>query len=179
MKHIAFLRGINVGGKNKIPMSELKSYFEELEFKNVLTYINSGNVIFDSEAAADKVSKQINTALAKNFRHTPVPIKVLVISYAQLKTIVKKAPKGFGQEPTKYYSDVAFMIDVTADEAFAAFELNPEVDAIWLGPGVVYFRRLSAKRTKSCMSKIAGRPIYKSMTIRSWNTATKLLSLMS
>ncbi|HVF69754.1 MAG TPA: hypothetical protein VNA13_04295, partial [Xanthomonadales bacterium] len=78
----------------------------------------------------------------------------------------------------KYYSDVIFLIDVTADEAYKAFEPNPEVDAVWPGTGVIYHRRLIAQLTKSRMSKIIGKPIYKRMTIRSWNTTTKLLSLM-
>lgn len=178
MKYVAFLRGINVGGKSKVPMSELKECFEELGFKNVLTYINSGNVIFEAKGAANVVSTKIKTALAKKFKLPIGPIKVVIVSYDQLKTIVRKAPKGFGQTPAKYYSDVVFLIDVASKDAFGTFELHPEVDAVWPGPGVVYFRRLSAKRTKSRMSKIVGKPIYKNMTIRSWNTTTKLLSLM-
>lgn len=48
MRYIALLRGINVGGNNKVSMGELKQAFESLGFTNVSTYINSGNVIFDS-----------------------------------------------------------------------------------------------------------------------------------
>lgn len=176
-KYVAFLRGINVGGKNKVPMIKLRECFEDLGFQNVSTYINSGNVLFATDATADEVSKQIRTALSKNFSLLG-PIKVVVITYDQLKTIVKKAPVGFGQEPVKYYSDVVFLIDATSEEAYEAFKPNPEVDALWKGPGVVYFRRLSAKRTRSRMSKIVGKPVYKNMTIRSWNTTTKLLLLM-
>ncbi len=178
-KYLAFLRGINVGGKNKVPMSDLKIAFESLGFQNVLPYINSGNVIFDADETKDKVSKQINAALVKSFKFPAGPIKVLVVSHAQLKTIVKKAPIDFGQEPEKYYSDVVFLIAVNSKEAFKAFEPHPEVDAVWPGPEVIYFRRLSAKRTRSRMSKIVGKPIYKNMTIRSWNTTSKLLLLMN
>ncbi len=178
-KYVAFLRGINVGGNNKVPMLQLKKCFEGLGFENVRTYINSGNVVFESNTTADRVTKQIEVALAKNFKVGLAPIKVLVLTYNQLKTVVSKAPKGFGQEPEKYYSDVVFLINVTTEEAFLAFEPHPEVDAVWTGPGVVYFRRLGAERTKSRMSKIVRKPIYKNMTIRSWNTTTKLLSLTS
>ncbi len=177
-KYVALLRGINVGGKNIIPMSELRECFEELEFQNVRTYINSGNVIFETDSSAGVVSKKINDALTINFKVGLVPIKVLVLTYDKLKTVIKKAPKGFGQEPDIYYSDVIFLIDVSSDEAYKAFELHPEVDAVWKGQGVIYFRRLGAERTKSRMSKIVGKPVYKNMTIRSWNTTTKLLSLM-
>ncbi len=57
MKFIALLRGINVGGKNKVAMAELKKCFEEAGFNNVMTYINSGNVIFES--AQTDVSKLV------------------------------------------------------------------------------------------------------------------------
>ena len=56
-KYIALLRGINVGGKNKVPMAELKQVFAALNFQNISTYINSGNVIFDT-AATDILSLQ-------------------------------------------------------------------------------------------------------------------------
>ena len=48
MKYVALLRGINVGGNNRVPMAELKLCFEKMGFNNVVTYINSGNVIFES-----------------------------------------------------------------------------------------------------------------------------------
>ena len=50
MKYVALLRGINVGGNNKVSMTELKTCLEEAGFENVSTYINSGNVLFESEA---------------------------------------------------------------------------------------------------------------------------------
>lgn len=54
-RYVALLRGINISGKNKIVMSELKKCFEELNFSNVLTYINSGNVIFSSDIQEMKI----------------------------------------------------------------------------------------------------------------------------
>jgi uncharacterized protein (DUF1697 family) len=58
------------------------------------------------------------------------------------------------------------------------FSPKEGVDRIWPGQGVVYSQRLSAQRTKSRLNKIVGTPAYKSMTIRNWNTTTKLLSLL-
>jgi uncharacterized protein (DUF1697 family) len=52
------------------------------------------------------------------------------------------------------------------------------VDKIWPGNNVVYSQRLSAERTKSRLSKIATSPLYKSLTIRNWNTTTKLLKMI-
>ena len=67
-------------------------------------------------------------------------------------------------------------IDATA--AMEAFDPREGVDAVWPGKGVIYSQRLSAQRTKSRLSKIAVSPHYKAMTIRSWATTTKLVSLI-
>jgi uncharacterized protein (DUF1697 family) len=179
MHYLALFRGVNVGGKNKLSMAELKICLGDLGLKNVTTYINSGNALFESDESAEKIARTIEATLVKKFRFDSELIKVLVLSKNKLAEIVSEAPEGFGQQTDIYYSDVAFLIDVKAKEAFDAFELNPEVDAMWLGKGVVYYRRLGAKRTKSRLSKVIGKPVYKSMTIRSWNTTAKLFALLS
>ena len=61
-KFISILRGINVGGSRIVPMKELKSLYEEMGFKNVITYIQSGNVIFEANKLSnlpDKIEKKI------------------------------------------------------------------------------------------------------------------------
>jgi uncharacterized protein (DUF1697 family) len=179
MNYLTLFRGVNVGGKNKLSMAELKVCLSELGLKNVATYINSGNAVFESDEPAEKIAKTIEATLVKKFKFDSDLIKVLVLSKSDLAGIVSDAPKGFGQQPDVYYSDVAFLIDVDAKEAFDAFELNPDVDAIWLGKGVVYYRRLGALRTKSRLSRVIGKPVYKSMTVRSWNTVARLFTLLS
>jgi uncharacterized protein (DUF1697 family) len=179
MKYLALLRGINVGGKNKIAMSELRQCLSGLGMKNVTTYINSGNVMFESEGSTSVLAKRIETALVQGFKFDSDIIKVLVLTKDELAAVVAKAPNGFGQEPDVYYSDVAFLIGVDDKEALGSFEVNPEVDTIWPGKGVVYYRRLGAKRTKSRLSRVISKPIYKSITIRSWNTTIKLLALLA
>ena len=178
MNYLALFRGVNVGGKNKLSMAELKVCLEKLGLENVRTYINSGNAMFESDEPGEAIGSKIEQTLVKTFKFDSELIKVLVLSDEQLASIVRDAPKGFGETPDVYYSDVAFLIGADAKDAFDQFELNPEVDDIWLGKGVVYYRRLGAKRTKSRLSKIIAKPIYKSMTIRSWNTTKKLLALL-
>jgi len=88
--YIALLRGINVSGHNKIKMIELKQLFIDLSFKNVTTYIQSGNVIFQSEQIIiSKIEQQIIEQIKQLFGHT---INVLVITKKQLKTIFKSNP---------------------------------------------------------------------------------------
>ena len=78
----------------------------------------------------------------------------------------------------KYHSDAIFLMDMDSAQAMPAFDPREGVDKVWPGEGVIYSQRLSAQRTKSRLSKIMGTPAYKSMTIRSWNTTTKLLEIL-
>ena len=176
--YLVLLRGINVGGKNKVPMAELRTVLEEAGFSNVSTYIASGNVFLDSDLSASKVAAKIEAALPKAFKLDTKLVKVAVLSKAELEAVVRKRPRGFGAEPTKYHSDAIFLMGIDAGEAMAVFSPREGVDKVWPGKGVIYSQRLSAERTKSRLGKIVGTPPYKSMTIRSWTTTTKLLELM-
>ena len=179
MKFVALLRGINVGGKNKVPMAELRSCLEELGCKNVQTYIASGNVIFESKKSAATLTDEIQQALPKKFKLDSELITILVLSEEQLKKVIHQAPKGFGTEPGKYHSDAIFLMGISAEEAFKAFNPREGVDKIWQGDLAIYSQRLSAQRTKSRLSKIMSSPLYKQMTIRNWATTIKLLELLT
>lgn len=176
--YVILLRGINVGGKNKLPMAALREFLEELGFKNVTTYIASGNVIVSSAKSPKEIQTQIETNLVKNFKFDSELIKVMAISQEQLEKVIRNKPKGFGEAADKFHSDAIFLMDISVDEAIAVFDPKEGVDTIWPGEGVIYSQRLSALRTKSRLSKIVGTPAYKSMTIRSWNTTLQLLALL-
>jgi uncharacterized protein (DUF1697 family) len=176
--YVVLLRGINVGGKNKLAMAELKAHLEDLGFENVKTFIQSGNVILQSKLGAKTITEKIETSLPKKFKLDSALIKTLVLTDKQLREVIQKKPKGFGDQPDKYYSDVIFLMDLKSADAMKVFKPREGVDAIWEGDLAIYSQRLSAKRTQSRLSKIVGTPFYKSMTIRSWHTTTKLLSLL-
>ena len=176
--YVLLLRGINVGGKNIIPMAGLKSCLDELGFANVSTYIASGNVILGSDKPATEIEDQIEAALIKSFKLDSELIKVLALSFNQLQTIVDNKPEGFGEQPEKYHSDAIFLMGIDSAQTISVFHPREGVDKVWPGDGVIYSQRLSAERTKSRLSKIMESPLYKSMTIRSWNTTTKLLKLL-
>jgi uncharacterized protein (DUF1697 family) len=176
--YLLLLRGINVGGKNKIPMAQLKLFLEELGFTDVVTYIQSGNVIVTSNLSATKIREKVEKSLPKKFKLDSSIIKVLVLTGKQLQAIVTNKPKGFGNQPEKYHSDAIFLIDISSAEALSGFKPREGVDKVWPGDGVIYSQRLSAKRTQSRLSKIVGTPAYQSMTIRNWNTTTKLLDIL-
>lgn len=176
--YLVLLRGVNVGGKNKVSMPELKQHLEDLGCSNVHTYINSGNILIQSEIETSKLSRQIEQILTKDFKIGNAEARALVIPVSQLDSIVRKAPKGFGGQPNKYHSDVIFLIGINSSEAMKVFSPRDGVDKVWQGDGVIYSQRVSELRTKSRLNKIISTPAYKSMTIRSWSTVTKLLRII-
>ena len=177
-KYVALLRGINVGGKNIIKMADLRRSFEDAGFDDVQTYIQSGNVVFSSSARSAKaLVEPIASMLAETFDYTAT---LAVLSNAQMKAAVGGAPKEFGSEPEVYRYDVMFLLPpLTANKALAAIPTKNGVDTKVAGKGVVYFTRLIAKASSSRLSRITGMPIYQQMTIRNWNTTTKLLEMLT
>lgn len=176
-QYLALLRGINVGGKNIIKMVDLKASFEEMGFSNVVTYIQSGNVLIQSEDK-DKaaLTTKIEKGLSKRFNFDA---KVVVISQKELSIIVKSAPEGFGKDDEKFRYDVIFLKEpLTPKEAMESVKVREGVDAAHAGKQALYFSRLISRASQSYLTKIIGMPVYQNMTIRNWNTTTKLLTLM-
>ena len=178
--YVALLRGINVGGANMIRMSDLKTCIEGCKVGNVATYIASGNVLFEAAGpGADpaKLAKKLEDTLSKTF--SPYRGRIVLCSHADLEAIVRKAPKGFGKEPERYRYDVIFLRPpLTAAQAIRAVRTKEGVDQASTGPGVLYFSRLIARAAESQLSRTVGSPIYDALTVRNWNTTTKLLALM-
>lgn len=176
-QYVALLRGINVGGNNLIKMTDLKACFEGLGFQNVRTYIQSGNVLFSAARTTQaKLTKQIEHALSKTFGYKS---RVVVRSHKQMKDIVANAPKGFGSDPATYRYDVLFLKEpLTAKEAMKSVSIKEGVDEAFSAKGVLYFSRLTSKATQSRLNRIASMPVYQNMTLRNWNTTTKLLNMM-
>lgn len=175
--YLALLRGINVGGNNIIKMQDLKAFFEKQGFENVSTYIQSGNVLFTSaEQNLASLTEKIERALSKKFDYKAT---VVVVSHKNMKAAIKTAPKGFGKQPAKFRYDVIFLkAPLTGKVAIKKISIKEGVDEAKAGKQVLYFSRLISKATQSKLNKIVGTPIYKQMTIRNWNTTSKLLALM-
>ncbi len=177
-RHVVLLRGVNVGGKNKVPMGALREVLTARGFTDVSTYIASGNVLVRSELTAARVQATVEQALVEAFDLDDDLIKVLALSPEQLRAVVADRPEGFGEQPDTYHCDAIFLIGIDAGEALSVFKPRDGVDRVWPGTGVIYSRRLSAQRTKSRLGQIVGTPAYKSMTIRSWQTTLKLHALL-
>lgn len=175
-RYLVLLRGINVGGNNIIKMADLRKRFEDMGFSDVVTYIQSGNIIFTSSKNPKTTISIIEKDLLKHFNYK---VPIFLITKQQLKDVVSQAPKTFGKKPKSYRYDVMFLRDnSSATKALEQIETREGVDDAKAGKGVIYFSRLISRVTSSYMPKVINLPIYKDMTIRNWNTTTKLLDLI-
>lgn len=176
-QYLVLLRGINVGGKNIIKMADLKAGFEEMGFANVRTYIQSGNVLIES-AEKDKtiLTTKIEKGLSKRFDFLA---RVVVVSQKELAAIIQSAPVDFGQDDEKFRYDVIFLKEpLTPKQAMKSVSVREGVDTADAGKQALYFSRLISRASQSHLTKIIGLPVYQNMTIRNWNTTTKLLAMM-
>lgn len=179
IQYVALLRGINVGGKNIIKMADLKLCFEQNGVENVATYIQSGNVLFETaETNQTQLLNHLENGISTSF--PPYQARLVVCSQAHLRQIIQEAPAGFGSQPEAYRYDVIFLREsLAAASALAQIPLKKGVDEAFAGQQVLYFSRLIAQATKSQLNKIMSLPLYQEITIRNWNTTTKLFALMN
>ena len=111
IRYIALLRGINISGKNKIPMAELKKGFEDLCFCDVRTYLNSGNVMFSgSEDDITGITEKIEEMIRETFS---LDIPVFVIKTEKLKDIIRHAPEWWGTDDKSIYDNLIFIMPPT------------------------------------------------------------------
>lgn len=177
MRYLALLRGINVGGNTLIRMPALKECFEALELQDVRTYIQSGNVIFSSDESDKlKLAKTIEAAITRSFSHE---VRVVVFSHDEWRLVVENAPKQWGSDESYRYNLLVLLPPATVEQAIEANgEVKPTIEFAEAGQGVIYQGASIKDISKTTYSRIPGKPIYKQMTIRNYNTTTKLLKLM-
>lgn len=104
MKYIALLRGINISGKNKIAMSDLKKEFITLGYKEVITYLNSGNVVFESDIDDKNVIKNNIQAMIKNKFLFDIP--TYIITSQELEELISHSPNWWGKDNKEIYDNI-------------------------------------------------------------------------
>jgi uncharacterized protein (DUF1697 family) len=125
----------------------------------------------------EKLTLTIEAALSKTFN---LKIRVVTVTEKQLRQTIKDAPSGFGTKPDLYRYDVIFLNKpLTPKEALKSFAVKEGVDQVYQGKDVIYFSRLTEKASQSRLTRIIGLPVYQDMTIRNWNTTTKLEALLA
>ena len=175
MKYIAFLRGINVGGKNKIKMETLREVCSALGFENVKTYINSGNVIFETKKTDDKkLAAQIETAIEKQFG---LNIKVIVRTIDEIKEIAANNPFA-GEFENEKDIHVFFLDEEMPDEKRAMLLSNNTENERYAVRNREIFCHLRVGVLDSLMGKdYIGKKLKIAATARNWRTVKKVLEM--
>jgi uncharacterized protein (DUF1697 family) len=176
MVYVALLRGINVGGSGKINMKELQAVFETAGMTSVRTYINSGNVVFATDARDHaQIARLLEDAIEARFGFA---VKVLVRSSDAIRSVVEALPAEWNNDQTTK-CDVFFLWDEADRPAILEqLDFDPDIEDVRYTPGAV-IRCVDRKNaSRSRMTRIVGTPLYQQMTIRNCNTARRLLELM-
>jgi uncharacterized protein (DUF1697 family) len=173
---VALLRGINVGGNNVIKMSALRASFERLGFKDVSTYINSGNVLFRTkESDARKVEKKIEKMLVGEYQ---LPCKVVVRSAEEMATLVRKLPKDWTGDKDWRYNVIFLRHTIDSKDIIAGLKFKPDIEHVTYVPGTLLWSAHVKDVDKTTMLKLSSQKIFQDMTVRNLNTTRKLHELM-
>lgn len=177
-RYIALLRGINISGKNKISMSDLKKNFIELGFSVVSTYLNSGNVIFSSSIAdKDIVTNKIQLMVKERF---DLDIPVYVVLQEKLKELLNNAPDWWGDDNKEIYDNLIFIMPPLSYEEFYEEIGDPKVEyeKVYNYNNVVFwsFCRTDYQKT-NWWAKTANSNVSNGITIRTANTIRKIVDM--
>jgi uncharacterized protein (DUF1697 family) len=177
MRYVALLRGINVGGKNKVPMAALRAILSEGGFTTVDSYIASGNVLLSSELPGPaEVAARFEELLREGFA---VDTRVLVIPRERYLAIAAAVPPEWANDGEQK-SDVLFLFpEDDAPEILTALAPRAEIDHATYVPGAVLWNVRRADQTRSHLNRIVGTKIYRNLTIRNVNTVRKLAEMLA
>ena len=174
--YIALLRGINVGGKNKIDMKELKLTFSAAGFSDARTYINSGNVIFFSDKDEAAVKTICEAIISEKFG---LDVPVCVISAADLCMSLSHRPDWWGTDPDSKHNAIFVIPPMTTEAVLAQIdEIKPEYEKFAYYGNLIFWSAPIATYSRTRLTKIVQRKsAYNAITIRNTNTAFKLAKL--
>lgn len=166
-RYVALLRGINVGGNNRLPMADLKALCEYLGWQNVRTYVASGNVVFDADGGAEALAAALHAAL-------PFDVQVLVLSGDDLRYRLGRCP--FPASVGKFAHGFFCLDRPTLDsDVIAQFRKDEEVvhydHTVWL--------HTPSGFSKSKLAEVMHRVITEtSFTARNLNTVHRLVEML-
>jgi uncharacterized protein (DUF1697 family) len=174
---VALLRGVNVGGKNMISMSSLKTSFEKLGFKDISTYINSGNILFKSkETDARKLETKIERMLLKEYK---LGSNVVVKSYAEIEKLVSSLPKNWNGDKAYRFNVMFLRHTVDSKDILKGLEPNKAIEEVVVyRQGALLWSSRLCDLNQTTMGKISNKKTFQEVTVRNLNTTLKLYELM-
>ncbi|MER8044761.1 DUF1697 domain-containing protein [Streptomyces sp. NPDC094032] len=182
--YAALLRGINVSGRNRVPMAELRSVLEGLGHREVRTYLQSGNAVFTTdrenaegaEGAEDELAAALEAAIE---RHFGFRVPCLVRDHAYLAAVAGACPFPAVELEGKQLHALYFSGPVTADR-FAGIDQEAFLpEAFALGDRVLYLYAPGGLGTSKLGEAVSRPSLHKDHTVtaRNWNTVAKLVEL--
>ena len=173
---VALLRGVNVGGNNMISMSSLKKSFELMGFPYVATYINSGNIIFETnENDARRLEKKIEEMLSREYQ---LNSKVVLRSLVEMEKLVQSLPKGWGGDSDSRYNVIFLRHTIDSEKILDELPANSDIEQLVYRSGTVLWSAQVTELNRTMMVKLSSRKIFQDMTVRNLNTTKKLCELM-
>jgi uncharacterized protein (DUF1697 family) len=173
---VALLRGVNVGGKNNLSMSALKTNLSNAGFENVATYINSGNVIFtSSEADPRKLETKIEKLLASGHK---LDCKVVIRSLSEMKKLVESLPASWKGNEDWAHNVMFLRHSIDSKDVLKELAPKADIEKVLYRPGAVLWSARRSDIKQSTMNKLSSRKIFQEMTARNPNTTRKLYELM-
>jgi uncharacterized protein (DUF1697 family) len=168
-RYIVLLRGINVSGKNKLPMQDLRELLSGLGYQNVQTYIQSGNIILDSAKKKEKIAEEIKKGIQTTFGYD---VPVIIRTVAAWKKTIEANPYFEGEEKKVYFtflSEVPKSTDITIN--------GTQDDAFTIVGDVVYLSCLGGYGNTKLSNNLFERKLKVTATSRNYRTTYKLLAL--
>jgi uncharacterized protein (DUF1697 family) len=173
--HLALLRGINVGGKNPLPMKELVRMFDAAGCRNVRTYIQSGNVIFDAPAGAPKVGQIISASIEKRFGYR---IPVILRTPTQLRKTIGANPFLKAGADAKALH-VYFLAETPKPPAVASLDpARSAPDAFHVLEQEIYLHLPNGMARTKLTNAYFDSKLSTVSTARNWATVLKLAEMM-
>jgi uncharacterized protein (DUF1697 family) len=173
--YVAFLRGVNMGGNNMVNMKKLKASMESHGFEKVVTYINSGNVLFESaEKDVAKLELEIEKMLAEEHLARS---KVMIRNLRQMQSLVK-AIEALGDESIWRHNVVFLSRASNSKKILEQLKLKEDIEKVMYLPGVLLWSVKHGHMGKSRLGRLSGLALYQEMSARNTNTPRNVHALM-
>ena len=173
---VALLRGVNVGGNNMINMRALKESFETIGFNNVSTYINSGNIIFQSkEVDPRKLEKKIEQMLSSDYQ---LDSKVVIRSLPEMEKLVRALPESWSKDSNWRYNVIFLRHTIDSEKILDELPAKSDIEEVVYRPGALLWSTQATQMNQSKVGKLLSRKTFQDITVRNLNTTKKLHDLM-
>jgi uncharacterized protein (DUF1697 family) len=176
LQYIALLRGINVGGKNKVPMKVLQDLCKKAGLEDVETILNTGNILFYSTGTREECRQQITQGIEKDLG---LNIPVIILKKPEWLRISSGIPEDWTNDKVQK-ADVWFLwSEYDGPETLKLLPLQEGIDQVFYLPGAILWSVSRVNQGKSQTNKVVGTKLYKNVTIRNVNTVRKISACLS